>query len=91
MEPEGETFGYVLEQLKKDPITLAAYRMGWNGKMIYIKLQVPDEHSKMTQPYLYIVTEDLDTQNPHAVKGKVPWLASQTDMLSEDWLVVVKM
>lgn len=63
-------------------------RRGWNGKGIYVKLQIPDEHSKMTQPYIYIVTTGLQTDNPDAPKGVVPWLASQTDMLAEDWQIV---
>ena len=60
-------------------------RKGWNGKGIYIELQRPDEHSKMTQPYVYIVTTGLQTDNQDTPKGVVPWLASQTDMLAEDW------
>lgn len=30
----------------------------------------------------------LVTDNPDAPKGVVPWLASQTDMLAEDWVKV---
>lgn len=63
-------------------------RFGWNGKGIYIELQRPDEHSKMTQPYIYIVTTNLQTENEKAPKGIVPWLASQTDMLANDWVEV---
>ena len=64
-------------------------RRGWNGKGIHIELQVPDEHSKMTSPYIFIDTTGLQTENPEAPKSRVPWLASQTDMLAEDWEVVV--
>lgn len=54
-------------------------RKGWNGPGQYIQLQIPDEYSKMGLPYFYICT----------VQGKlVPWLASQTDMLADDWMVV---
>ena len=42
----------------------------------------------MTQPYIYIVTTQLKTDNTYAPKGIVPWLASQTDMLATDWYVV---
>lgn len=62
-------------------------RKGWNGKGIYIELQVPDENSKMTLPYIYIVTSSLVTDNPDAPKGIVPWLASQTDLLANDWQI----
>ena len=63
-------------------------RKGWNGKGIFIELQVPDEFSKMTHPYIYINTTGLQTTNPDAPKSRVPWFASQTDMLAEDWEVV---
>lgn len=51
-------------------------RMGWNGKGQFIEMQVPDENSKMSLPYLYITTVQGD---------RVPWLASQTDLLADDW------
>ncbi len=54
-------------------------RAGWNGKGMYLELQVPDEHSKMTLPYVFMYT---------ACKNRVPWLCSQTDLLADDWEVV---
>lgn len=42
----------------------------------------------MTQDYIYIDTTGLKTDNRDAPKSKVPWLASQTDMLANDWEVV---
>ena len=78
-------FGWALNALGKGK---AVARKGWNGKGIYIKLQTPDANSKMTLPYIYIVTNGLVTDNPNAPKGTVPWLASQTDMLADDWEVV---
>lgn len=78
-------FGMALELLKAGH---KVARKGWNGKGIYLELQRPDEHSKMTLPYIYIVTTELVTDNPDAPKGVVPWLASQTDMLAEDWVKV---
>lgn len=79
------TFGEAIRHLKNGK---KVARKGWNGKGIYIELQKPDEHSKMTLPYIYIVTNGLVTDNPNAPKGVVPWLASQTDMLAEDWVIV---
>lgn len=78
-------FGMALELLKAGH---KVARKGWNGKGIYLELQKPDEHSKMTLPYIYIVTTKLVTDNLDAPKGVVPWLASQTDMLAEDWVKV---
>lgn len=76
-------FGEAIKHLKRG---MKVARQGWNGKGIYIEMQKPDEHSKMTLPYLYIVTNGLVTDNPRAPKGVVPWFASQTDMLAEDWV-----
>jgi len=78
-------FGQAIEVLKQGG---KVCRKGWNGKGIFLELQVPDEHSKMTHPYIYIDTTRLETDNPDAPKDRVPWLASQTDMLSEDWMEV---
>ena len=79
------TFGLAIEALKKGH---KVARTGWNGNGIFIELQVPDTHSKMTQPYIFIDTLGLQTNNPNAPKGRVPWLASQTDMLAEDWRII---
>jgi len=54
----------------------AMRRKGWNGKGMYVALQVPDENSKMTLPYVYMYTAQGDL---------VPWLCSQTDLLALDW------
>ena len=77
-------FGEAIEALK-DGRKVA--RKGWNGRGIFIELQVPDSHSKMTHPYIYIDTTGLQTDNSYAPKDLVPWLASQTDMLAEDWTI----
>lgn len=63
-------------------------RKGWNGKGIFIELQVPDKNSKMSHPYIYIDTTGLESNNPDAKRNLVPWLASQTDMLAKDWIIV---
>ena len=75
-------FGYALKELKSGK---RLRRRGWNGKGIFIELQRPDQFSKMTHPYIYIDTTGLQTNNPDAPKDRVPWLASQTDMLADDW------
>jgi Protein of unknown function (DUF2829) len=54
-------------------------RSAWDGKGMWLALQRPDEHSKMTLPYIYMSTAQGDL---------VPWLASQTDILALDWDVV---
>jgi hypothetical protein len=79
------TFGSALQLLKQgDKVA----RKGWNGKGIFIELQTPDENSKMTFPYIFIDTTGLETENPDAPKSRVPWLASQTDLLSDDWVII---
>jgi hypothetical protein len=70
------SFGWALKQLHDGS---KVSRSGWNGKGMWLALQVPDEHSKMTLPYIYMKTAQGDL---------VPWLASQTDVLAIDWDVV---
>lgn len=70
--------GDVVRAMKADPTKRFA-RKGWNGKNMYIQLQVPDEHSKMTLPYVYMKTAQGDL---------VPWLCSQADLTSEDYFEV---
>jgi hypothetical protein len=67
------TFGDAIEALKND---WHVTRVGWNGANQYLGLQRPDANSANTLPYIYIVTITGD---------RVPWLASQTDMLATDW------
>jgi hypothetical protein len=81
----GMSFGQALEALR---LGKKVARKGWNGKGIFIKLQYPEENSKMSSPYIYIDTTGLETTNEDAVTSLVPWLASQTDMLSDDWEIV---
>lgn len=61
-------------------------RAGWNGKDMWLKLQVPDANSKMSLPYVYI--EYPVGSLPYPDGCRVPWLASQTDLLATDWAVV---
>lgn len=70
-------FGAVLFSLKYEGARAA--RDGWNGKGMYIELQTPDENSKMRRPYIYMCPVDGDL---------VPWVASQSDLLAEDWSLV---
>lgn len=69
-------FGGAIVALKGGNIVA---RSGWNGKGMWLKLQVPDPRSKMTLPYIYMKTAQDDL---------VPWLASQTDILADDWELV---
>ena len=66
-------FGWAIKQLQGGD---RVQRSGWNGKGMWLELQVPDANSKMTLPYIYMSTAQGDL---------VPWLASQTDILAEDW------
>lgn len=71
-------FGSALRALKSGR---RVTRDGWNGPNQWLGLQRPDEHSKMTLPYIFISTVAGDL---------VPWLASQTDILATDWREVAE-
>lgn len=70
-----QNFGWAIWELTKNGNSV--YRIGWNGNH-KLTLQVPTELSKMTKPYIYMTTEQWDI---------IPWVASQTDILAEDWEV----
>jgi hypothetical protein len=75
------TFSEALEAVKNGA---AIQRSGWNGAGLFVKAQFPDENSKMTLPYLYIEYPANAKTTPGA---KCPWLASQTDIMAEDWII----
>ena len=66
-------------------------RAGWNGKGLTLSLKLPEEGvNDMTLPYIYMTypsTPASDTAPENHINARVPWLASQTDVLAEDWMV----
>lgn len=54
-------------------------RAGWNGRGQHIELQVPDKHSRMTQPYAVLRNSSGDL---------VPWVPSQGDLFANDWALL---
>ncbi len=90
MEPT-MNFGSALQALKNGQ---KVAREGWNGKGMFLFL-VPGSVFKVNRaPLLGIYPEGTEINyRPHidmkTVDGEiVPWLASQTDVLAEDWCVV---
>ncbi len=53
-------------------------RSGWNNSSLSVELQVPDENSKMTKPYLYMNKGD----------DKFPFDLSCESVMAEDWVIV---
>lgn len=64
---------------------LAVARTGWHVQNMYLRIQKPNECSFMTLPYIYI---SLPREPGFMYRNRVPWLASQTDILSNDWFIV---
>ncbi len=48
------------------------------GEDVVIRAQFPDEHSKMTAPYLYVESRF----------GRVPWKETNIELFAENWEVV---
>jgi hypothetical protein len=94
-------FGEVLEALKSNK---RARRLGWNGKGMFIFMilgnTVPHEHTQnfksLSQPikdYFDSLGKDIEFNPSIAMftaEGKIQggWLASQADMLSDDWEIL---
>jgi len=76
METVYMTFSEALKHVKNGK---KLTREMWNGDGMFITMQVPTPDSKMTVPYIYLKTVDDDF---------VPWVPSQTDLMSEDWKIV---
>lgn len=57
---------------------LRVTKKSWHKAGMFLTMQLPDEHSKMTAPYVYI-TIDGDY--------RVPWHPSQADMSEKDWIL----
>jgi len=76
------TFGLAVESMK---LNYRACRKGWNGKGMWLRIVVPGGDKKKCDmgmenlPYIEMKTAD---------NKLVPWLASQTDVLAEDWMIV---
>ena len=84
-------FGQALEALKQGS---KVARAGWNGKGMFIFL-VPGSTFKVNRPPLLgIYPEDTEIKYHAHIDMKtatgeiVPWLASQTDVLAEDWEII---
>jgi hypothetical protein len=84
-------FGEALEALKSGK---KVCREGWNGKGMFLFL-VPGSTFKVNRPPLLGIYAEGTEINYHAhIDMKtaddkiVPWLASQTDVLSEDWMIL---
>lgn len=76
-------FSEALNKLKEwEKIT----RDWWNWQEMHLVLQIPDENSKMTMPYIYI-NIPLKDDEEWLEYNRVPWLASQTDLLESDWII----
>ena len=73
-------FGKAIEELK---VGKKVARKGWNGKSMYITL-IPAGNA-MHQGYNMQDCIGMKTANNVMQPG---WLASQPDMLSEDWEIV---
>jgi len=70
-------------------------RKAENGEELMVPYEALSEKQKemdraygRTGDFIFIDTTGLITDNPAVPKSRVPWLASQTDMLAEDWVVV---
>lgn len=90
------TFGFAIEALKKG---FKVARKGWNGKGMYLWLKpaITIKSDWCKDPMLKEIVdanggevEALGTICMKTADNKIltGWLASQTDVLSEDWIIV---
>ena len=71
-----------------------AARLGWNGKGMFIFLVSGSRFQVSRAPLLGIYPEGTEIRYHAHIDMRtadgmvVPWLASQTDLLAEDWEIV---
>ena len=70
----GVNYGLAIEAMK---MGMKARLKHWS-KEVFICIQFPDEHSKMTAPYFYVTSR----------YGLVPWNATQIEQMSDEWEIV---
>lgn len=75
-------FGQAIEALKEGK---RVAREGWNGKGMW--LQLVSDFDSRTERRRYSRRPFIEMKDVEHMF--VPWLASQTDMLAEDWVEVV--
>lgn len=68
-------FGWAIQRMKEGE---RVSRAGWNGRGMWLAIHTPGEDEPISVPFIYMCT--VDSKN-------VPWLASQTDVLAEDWQI----
>jgi hypothetical protein len=71
-------FGEALAHIKQEK---KVARRNWNGKNMYIFIIPGWGYGKATNNLPFIAMKTVDDH-------VVPWLASQTDILSTDWILV---
>lgn len=71
---DGVSFGLALEAAKKGK----GFRLPQWKPDVVIRAQFPDEHSKMTAPYLYVESRF----------GRVPWKETMIELFSDKWQIV---
>lgn len=85
------TFGLAIEAMKKG---LKVAREGWNGNNMFLYYVPVGAYKPCTEIATSLVNENGLVEYGAYIAMKtaqgnvVPWLASQTDILSEDWMVV---
>lgn len=81
----GLSFGAAIEALERGERVM---RAGWNGKNMWLILIEADQYELTAWKY-FNATEQLPFIAMKTADNKiVPWLASQTDMLVKDWVIV---
>jgi hypothetical protein len=88
-------FGKAIEALKRGHLVR---RKGWNGKGMWLKLQgkrtlgIPlDGNNTGTMlPFIAMKVVGNSKDWGEGSIDLVPWLASQTDMLAEDWEIIIE-
>lgn len=68
-------FGRAFDNMTNDENNGLGIRLPNWSEDVVIRVQYPDEHSKMTAPYLYVESR----------LGRVPWKETMIELFSDKW------
>lgn len=84
---EQHNFAWALRQALAEKKII---RSGWNGKGIFVAAHIPSGGVQdwLNTPFLYMDTNNLQSNNPDVHKGRWSWVPSMQDLFADDWEIL---
>lgn len=84
---KGSQFSYsVALYLLKNGLKVSRSGWGWKGTNVYLQVQFPDENSKMTEPYIYMIKRVIADDGSY-ITEYFPCPTSNKSNFANDWIL----